>query len=55
MTGTHNGARHGMTGLPGLQGQPTSAIERTERIFHELHAAGRNALCSVCDGEYRAA
>jgi hypothetical protein len=23
-------------------------------IFHELHAEGRNALCPVCDGQYRA-
>jgi hypothetical protein len=24
-------------------------------IFHELHPQGRNALCTVCDGQYRSA
>jgi len=24
-------------------------------IFHELHADGRNAACTVCDDQYRLA
>ena len=55
MTRTHDGARHQMTGPPDPQGRTASAIERTERIFHELHADRRHALCSVCDGQYRSA
>jgi hypothetical protein len=51
MTRTRAGARHEMTGPPGHQGQPASAIEQAQRIFHELHADGRHALCSVCDGQ----
>ena len=55
MTTTHDGARHDTTKRPGLQGRPASAIEQTQRVFHELHADGRHALCSVCDGRYRPA
>ena len=24
-------------------------------VFHELHPDGRNALCAVCDSQYRSA
>jgi hypothetical protein len=34
--------------------EPTAA-EQMQHIFHELHADGRNALCAVCDGQYRSA
>jgi hypothetical protein len=55
MTRMHDGARHEMTGPPDPRRRPASAIERAQRIFHELHADGRHALCSVCDGHYRPA
>jgi hypothetical protein len=55
MTRTREGARREMTGQPGTEGRPASASERTQRIFHELHADGRNAFCSVCDRQYKAA
>jgi hypothetical protein len=31
--------------------QPPSAVEQMQDVFHELHPAGRNALCAVCDGQ----
>jgi hypothetical protein len=34
---------------------PANAVERTQHIFHELHADGRNAACTVCDSQYRSA
>ena len=37
---------------PGPPGRPVSAVEQTQDIFHELHADGRNAVCTVCDGQY---
>jgi hypothetical protein len=37
---------------PGPQGRPASAVEQMQDIFHELHADGRNAACTVCDGQY---
>jgi hypothetical protein len=55
MTRTYDGAGHEITGPRGSQGRPASAVEQTQRIFHELHADGRHALCSVCDGQYRSA
>ena len=55
MRRTPDGARHKMTGPLDPQGRSASAIERTQRIFHELHADGRHALCNVCDGQYRSA
>jgi hypothetical protein len=59
MTRTYDGAGHEITGSRGSQGRsqgrPASAVEQTQRIFHELHADGRHALCSVCDGQYRSA
>jgi len=50
MTRTRDGSRHEMIGPPGHRGRPASAIEQAQRIFHELHADGRHALCGVCDG-----
>jgi hypothetical protein len=38
-----------ISGSPGL---PTSAAEQMQDIFHELHADGRNAACTVCDSQY---
>ena len=37
---------------PGPPGRPASAVERMQDIFHELHADGRNAACTVCDSQY---
>ena len=36
-------------------GQAANAVERMQDIFHELHADGRNAACTVCDSQYRLA
>jgi hypothetical protein len=33
----------------------SAAVEQMQRVFHELHADGRNALCAVCDGQYGSA
>ena len=38
---------------PGSPGRAASAVEQMQDIFHELHADGRNAACTVCDGLYR--
>jgi hypothetical protein len=47
------------TNPPGRQilrtGRPASLAEQTQRVFHELHADERNALCAVCDGWHRSA
>jgi hypothetical protein len=40
---------------PGSPGRPASAAEQMRDIFHELHADGRNAACTVCDSQYRLA
>ena len=32
-----------------------SAVEQMRHVFHELHAAGRNAHCGVCDSQYQTA
>jgi hypothetical protein len=37
---------------PGSLGRPASAVEQMQDIFHELHAEGRNAACTVCDSQY---
>jgi hypothetical protein len=37
---------------PGPPGRPAGAVEQVQDIFHELHADGRNAACTVCDGQY---
>jgi hypothetical protein len=34
---------------------PVNAVERTQHVFHELHADGRNAACAVCDRQYQSA
>ena len=44
--GTHDGAGHEMPKPPGT-------VEQMQYVFHELHPYGRNALCVVCDGQYR--
>ena len=38
--------------VSGSQGRPASAVEQMQDIFHELHADGRNAACTVCDSQY---
>jgi hypothetical protein len=43
-----------MTGPPGPR-RPASAVELGQDVFHELHADGRNAACTVCDSRYQAA
>ena len=35
--------------------RPVSAVELGQDVFHELHAEGRNAACTVCDSRYQAA
>jgi len=37
---------------PGPPGRPASAVEQMQDVFHELHADGRNAACTVCAGQY---
>ena len=37
---------------PGSPGRPANAVEQMQDIFHELHADGRNAACTVCDSQY---
>ena len=53
--GTQDGAGHEMPGPPGSTGRPSSTVEQMQCVFHELHPDGRNALCAVCDGQYRSA
>jgi hypothetical protein len=36
-------------------GMHGGAAEQVQLAFHELHADGRNALCAVCDSQYRTA
>jgi hypothetical protein len=38
---------------PRSPGRPASVVEQVQDIFHELHADGRHAVCTVCDGQYR--
>ena len=33
-------------------GRPAGAVEQMQDVFHELHADGRNAACTVCDVQY---
>ena len=40
---------------PGPRARPANAVEQMQDIFHELHAGGRNAACTVCDSQYRSA
>lgn len=37
---------------PRAPGRSASAVEQMQDIFHELHADGRNAACTVCDSQY---
>jgi hypothetical protein len=46
-------AGHGMTNPPGIPvGGPGSSVDQMDYIFHELHADGRHALCTVCGSQY---
>ena len=47
-----DGAGHEMASRPDHPGRPASLAEQVQQVFHELHAAGRNALCAVCDSQY---
>ena len=40
---------------PGSPGRPASAAGQMQDIFHELHADGRHAACTVCDSQYQLA
>jgi hypothetical protein len=35
--------------------QPRPGVAAGQHIFHELHPQGRNALCAVCDSQYKSA
>jgi hypothetical protein len=37
------------------ESRPQPAVTAGSHVFHELHPDGRNALCAVCDGQYRSA
>jgi len=37
---------------PGFRGPSASATEQMQDIFHELHADGRHAVCTVCDSQH---
>ena len=50
--GTHDRAVHQRARPPRPPGRPLRAVEQAQRIFHELHADGRNALCVECDSQY---
>ena len=52
---THNGAGREAARPPARPGRPAAAAGRAQHIFHELHPQGRNAVCVVCDGQYRSA
>jgi hypothetical protein len=41
-----------MVGTPAPPGRTANAVEQMQDIFHELHADGRNAACTVCDSQY---
>ena len=40
---------------PSSPGRPAGAAGQMQDIFHELHSDGRNAVCTVCDSQYRLA
>jgi hypothetical protein len=50
--GTHDGTGPERARLPAPWGRSAVSVEQTQHIFHELHAAGRNTLCAVCDSQY---
>jgi hypothetical protein len=52
-SGTQNDAGQELARAPG--DQPDGVAEQMQRVFHELHADGRNPLCPVCDGRYGSA
>ena len=52
-SGLQDGIGYEMARPPNLPGRPASVVEQVQHVFHELHADGRNALCAVCDGQYR--
>jgi hypothetical protein len=52
-TGTHDRAVRQRARPPRSAGRSPRAVEQAQHIFHELHADGRNALCVVCDSQYR--
>jgi hypothetical protein len=54
-TGAHGRAVRQMARPPRPPSRPACAVEQAQHIFHELHADGRNALCVVCDSQYRTA
>ena len=51
----HHGDGREAARPPALPGPPAIAAGRAQHIFHELHPQGRNAVCVVCDGQYRSA
>jgi hypothetical protein len=50
--GLLDGTGHELARPPAPRGRPAITVEQTQHIFHELHAAGRNNLCAVCDSQY---
>jgi hypothetical protein len=46
-------ARRAMRKPPVIPGKPDRSVEQMQDVFHELHADGRHALCTVCDSQYR--
>ena len=52
-TGTHDRAVRQRARPLRPAGRSLRAVEQAQHIFHELHADGRNALCVVCDSQYR--
>jgi hypothetical protein len=54
-SGTQDDAGQEMVRAPGSSGQPDGDADQMQRVFHELHADGRNPLCPVCDGQYASA
>jgi len=52
-TGSQYGIGYEMARPPNPPCRPASVVEQMQHVFHELHADGRNALCAVCDGQYR--
>jgi hypothetical protein len=50
--GTHDGIGHEMAKPPAPRGRPAITVEQAQHIFHDLHAEGRNTLCTVCDSQY---
>jgi hypothetical protein len=49
------GFGHEMARPPGPAVRPASLVQQMQQVFHELHADGRHAVCTVCDGQYASA